>query len=49
MKEELTLIRISARTRDKIKKLAAKKKLKNVTILEYLLSGKIPLEDLKQI
>jgi hypothetical protein len=29
--------------------MAEKNGLKQVTILEYLLSGKIPLEDLKQI
>ena len=46
MREELSNIRITLKTKDKIIKLAAEKNKKQITILEYLLSGKIKLEEL---
>jgi len=46
VKDELTLIRITTRSRDKIKKYAEKKGLKMVTVLEYLIEGKIKYKDL---
>ena len=46
MKEELKNIRITERTYNKIKKLAAEKNKKQITILEYLLNGKIKLKEL---
>jgi predicted DNA-binding protein len=49
MRNNLDKIRITKETKERIKKMAEKNGLKQVTILEYLLSGKIPLEDLKQI
>jgi hypothetical protein len=47
MQKDLTNIRITKETRDKILKLAVAKNLKQITILEYLLSGKINLNELK--
>jgi len=47
MREELSNIRITVKTKDKIIKLASDKNLKQVTILEYLLNGKINLDELK--
>lgn len=46
MKEKLAKIRITFETKNKIAGMAKKKGLKEITILEYLLSGKIPLEEL---
>ncbi len=46
MREKLSKIRITAETKKKLKKLAEKKKLKQITVLEYLLSKKIKLEEL---
>jgi len=42
----MTLIRITIETKQKIKNLAAKKNLKKITTLEYLLLGKIELKEL---
>lgn len=42
----LTLIRITIETKQKIKNLAAKKNLKQITTLEYLLLGKININEL---
>jgi len=42
----LSTIRITKDTKEAITKLAEIKNLKQVTILEYLLKGKIPLKDL---
>lgn len=47
MRDDLTIIRITKETKMKIEKLAKKLKLKQITVLEYLLNGKINLEDLK--
>ena len=47
MRDELVLIRITETTRDAIKTLAEQKGLKQITVLEYLLSGKIKLSELK--
>ena len=47
MRDEQTLIRITVKTRNKIRGLAKKKGLTQITILEYLLNGKIDLEELK--
>jgi antitoxin component of RelBE/YafQ-DinJ toxin-antitoxin module len=46
MKDELVQIRITAETKERIEKLAADKNLKQVTVLEYLLRGKINLKEL---
>jgi predicted CopG family antitoxin len=46
MRDNLKTIRITEETYNKIKELAEKKGLKQITILEYLLKGKIGLEDL---
>lgn len=43
-RDSLVLIRITTESRDKIKELAEKKGLKMVTVLEYILSGKIKLD-----
>ena len=42
----LKLIRITKETKDKIETLAEERGLKQITTLEYLLSGKINLKDL---
>ena len=47
MRNKLEKIRITEETKKKIKHLAEKYNLKQVTVLEYLLSGKINLEELK--
>lgn len=47
MRDELKTIRITENTYNKILKLANKYNWKQITILEYLLSGKIKLEELK--
>lgn len=39
-------IDITSETKNKIKKLATKYGYKNITVLEYLLSGKIKIEEL---
>lgn len=46
MRDKLVKICITKETKDKIKYLAEKKGLKQITILEYLLKGKIGLEEL---
>jgi hypothetical protein len=48
MKEDLQVIRITAKTKEKIIKLAEKYGYKQITILEYLLSGKINLKELNK-
>ena len=47
MKEAMSNIRITVRTKEKIIKLAVAKNLKQITILEYLLNKKISLGELK--
>jgi len=47
MKEEMSVIRITTRTKKKIRVLAEEHGLKEITILEYLLSGKISINKLK--
>ena len=42
----LTLIRITTETKDKIARLAEIKGLKQITVLEYLLNGKIEIKEL---
>lgn len=42
----LALIRITVESRDKIKNLAEKKGLKLITVLEYILNGKIKINEL---
>ena len=49
MRDEQVLIRITKASHFKIKKLAAQKELKQITILEYLLNGKISLKEFKDI
>lgn len=46
MREELENIRITKKTKEKIKQLSDKKKLKQVTVLEYLLKGKLSIDEL---
>ena len=46
MREQLENIRITTKTKDKIKQLAIKKNLKQITVLEYLLNKKINLNEL---
>jgi hypothetical protein len=46
MQEDLKTIRITEETLNKIKKLAKEKKLKQITILEYILCGKINIKEL---
>lgn len=46
MRDKQTLIRITKRTNQKISKLAREKGLANVTVLEYLLNGKISISEL---
>jgi len=43
MRDDLSVIRITTKRKLKIKKLAIEMGLKEITILEYLLSGKINL------
>lgn len=45
MRDKLAKITITVDTKEKIIKLAKKHNLKQVTVLEYLLSGKIKFED----
>lgn len=47
MRDKLGKITITQETKDKIKLLAEQKNLKQVTVLEYLLNGKIELSELK--
>jgi len=44
--EAMTIVRIMKETKAKLDKLAKKKGLKQITTLEYLLNGKINLEEL---
>jgi hypothetical protein len=46
MRDKLTKIGITIGTKHKIKKLAEKYNWTQITILEYLLSGKIKLDEL---
>jgi hypothetical protein len=46
MRDKLTKIGITIGTKHKIKKLAEKYNWTQITILEYLLNGKIKLEEL---
>ena len=46
MRYELSKIRITTETKKRIKNLATQRNLKQVTVLEYLLNGKINLEEL---
>ena len=46
LRESQTLIRISIDTKEKIRKLCKKTGYKQITVLEYLLSGKIDLKEL---
>lgn len=46
MRDEMAVIRITKETKEKIKKLAISKGLKEITVLEYLLKGKINLDEL---
>lgn len=48
MRDEMTKITIKKETKDKIKILAARLGLKQITVLEYLLNGKLDLEELKK-
>lgn len=45
--EEMGVIRIRLNTKERIETLAKQKDLKLITVLEYLLNGKISLEELK--
>lgn len=47
LRESQTLIRVSRVTFDKIRNLAKKYEYAQITTLEYLLSGKINLKELK--
>lgn len=47
MRDEMTKITITRETKDKIKILAAKLGLKQITVLEYLLNGKLNLKELR--
>jgi hypothetical protein len=47
MNKDLSQVRITKETKTKIEKLALKFGFKQVTILEYLLNGKISLKELK--
>lgn len=49
MREYQDLIRITKDTKEKIKKLAGEYGYAQVTVLEYLLSGKIKLSELYDI
>ena len=46
MRDKTSVIRVLTSTKIKIKKLAKQKNLAEVTILEYLLNGKINLKEL---
>jgi predicted DNA-binding protein len=46
MRDNLKVIRIKEETYDRIKLLSEKLGYKQITVLEYLLNGKIKLEDL---
>lgn len=46
MRDDMTKITITKETHEKIKALAEKKGLKQVTVLEYLLKGKIDLTEI---
>lgn len=47
LRESQSLIRISKVTKDKIKKLCEETGYKQITVIEYLLNGKISLDKLK--
>lgn len=47
MRDDMTKINITVATKTKIKKLAKRYDYKYITTLEYLLKGKIPLEELE--
>lgn len=46
MRDKMSVIRITKETKDKIGELALSLGYKQVTVLEYLLNGKINLEEL---
>jgi len=46
MRDKMEKIDITVETKSKIKKLAEKYGYKNITILEYLLNGKINIKEL---
>jgi hypothetical protein len=46
--KNFTLIRITKESKDKIDNLAETLNLKQITVLEYLLSGKLSLEELNK-
>jgi len=48
MRDKQVLIRITEQSRNKIRLLSAEKKLAQITILEYLLNGKIKLSEFKK-
>jgi len=48
MREELELIRITSETKNKIKQIAKEKGFKQITVLEYLLKGKISIKEFKK-
>jgi hypothetical protein len=45
----LAKITLTVETKERIKKLASQKNLKQITVLEYLLKGKIKLEELWEV
>jgi len=48
MRDKMLTIAILEKTKSKVKALAKDRGLKDVTTLEYLLNGKIPLEELNK-
>ena len=48
-RKDLKLVRVMPETKYKLEKLSAKKGLKQLTVLEYLLNGKINLEEFNEI
>jgi hypothetical protein len=49
MKDNTVSIRVFKKTKDKIEKLAAEKNLAQVSVLEYLLNGKIDISELNNL
>lgn len=47
--DKLLRIRITEKTKKKIEKIAEKRKLTQITVLEYLLSNRIDLKELNKI
>lgn len=48
LRNSITTIGITIKTKEKIKKMADEMKFKQITILEYLLNGKININELKK-